>query len=117
MSTPQTPIARLAAFTKVAQHRGHDLVDSIPNATRDGRCELRVADLAAVLDALADACEGTERCARCGTVSCDQCGLGEPLTDCDPPHCHAGWCLCDACKDAHRIDQAYDADRDEAVCP
>lgn len=120
--TASTPIARIAAFTKVAQIRGVDLgdiIDTVPNATRDGRHELRVSDLAVLLQIHAQHCPDVEHCETCHTPMCATHGLGE-RADCvaDRVHCTSAWCFDQACLDAHAIDQAVDADRDEAVgCP
>jgi hypothetical protein len=90
-----TPTSRLAAFTATAQTRGLDLVDAIPNPAYDGRLELRVADLAAVLDALGESCPGHRRCTVCGVWLCRVHGLGSPA-DCPGGrvHCRSAWCLC-----------------------
>jgi hypothetical protein len=112
-----TPVARVAAFTQLAQLRGVDHIDSLIGASvPPRRHELRTADLAAVLDALADACDDHERCETCGQHMCQTCGIGDIATcPADRVHCTDPWCWCDACLQAHRDDQAADAAREDAI--
>jgi hypothetical protein len=89
-------LSSLAAFTHVATLRGMTVIDAIPNAARDGRLELRVADLAAVLDALGEACEAHRRCEACGVWLCRVHRLGT-VADCPHGRWHcagSAWCLC-----------------------
>lgn len=92
-----SPIARVAAYTAAAQRHGVTTID----ADMDGggaRVDLTVADLAAVLAALADACDDHETCETCGAPLCVTCGVGE-AADCpaDRIHCTSGWCFDQAC--------------------
>lgn len=114
-----TPLARVAAYTRLAALRGTDLIDTIPNGAHTGRLQLHAADLTALLDLHADLCPDVVRCETCHTVLCDTHGLGEQTDcDCDITHCADNpWCWGQACMDAHRIDQNVDAARDEAMCP
>lgn len=102
-----TPISRVAAYVRIASNRPAwaDLVDTAYEPTPDQprRHDLRVGDLAAVLAALADACDDHEACETCGTAICATCGVGE-AADCpaDRVHCTSPWCFDAACMDAHR---------------
>jgi len=113
---PETPIARVARYVDTAGRHGlDDVADSILDATGTGRLDLRLSDLAAVLELHHELCPDVERCAACNAVACPAHGLGE-LTECDPPHCLTSpWCWCSACLDAHREDLAADAHREDAV--
>lgn len=112
-----TPIARLAAYTAAASRCDVTLVDALPDAAaQPGRVELRVADLQAVLAALADACEDHMACEQCGAALCETCGLGT-IADCpaDAVHCGSAWCWCEACMQAAREDHAVEVAEDLAL--
>ncbi len=108
-----TAATRVTAYATAAGLRPG--VDSVARIILHDRrvYDITLADLEGLLGILADLCPDHERCAHCGAVSCGTCAIGEPLTDCDPPHCaDDAWCFDEACMQAWRDDQAAEARKD-----
>ncbi len=107
-----TAATRVTAYACAAGIRGR--IEGARVTLKDGRThDLHLADLEGLLGILAELCPDHECCANCGAVSCGTCAIGEPLTDCNPPHCaDDAWCFDEACMQAWRDDQAAEARKD-----
>lgn len=112
-----TAITRVSAYVNAAQQRQPlRSVDRLPldRVAHEGRLyDLTLDDLAGLLAIIADLCPDHQACAKCGAVSCETCAVGEPLTDCDPPHCSGDpWCWDGACVDDAARERYYEQQAD-----
>lgn len=109
-----TALSRVAAYSAVMSRRHGTafVIDTQPDAA-GGHVVLTTGDLAAAVALHEELCPQVEHCERCAAALCEEHGLGEPAACVDDRvHCTSAWCLCPACMDAHRVDDAAEAHQD-----